>query len=269
MHFPGLSGFQDHGQRSPFFRFYQMLVNGRNRKKRRHGNTVLIHSTVCQDQDIGSVTVSLIHFYKETLNGTFQLGAFIISDGNLRHTEAFHMHMLDLQHVRIGQDRVIHLQNLTVFRLLFQKVAVFSHINGGTGDDLLTDRIDWRVGNLCKKLFEIIKKRTVLFGKHSQRGIHTHGSRSFAAVQRHLQNGFPVLLIGIAKGLLQPCPLFIGKLFHLDVRDLQVMKLYQVAVQPFAVRLFFRIVFFQLFILKDLMLHRIHKKHFSGMQTLL
>ena len=64
-------------------------------------------------------------------------------------------------------------------------------------------------------------------------------------------------------------PLFIGKLFHLDVGDLQVMKLYQVAVQPFAVRLFFRIVFFQLFILKDLMLHRIHKKHFSGMQTLL
>ena len=47
------------------------------------------------------------------------------------------------------------------------------------------------------------------------------------------------------------------------------MEFYQVAVQPLAVRLFFRIVFFQLLILENLMLHGIDQQHFSGMQALL
>ena len=43
------------------------------------------------------------------------------------------------------------------------------------------------------------------------------------------------------------------------------MEFYQVAVQPLAVRLFFRIVFFQLLILENLMLHGIDQQHFSRM----
>ena len=45
------------------------------------------------------------------------------------------------------------------------------------------------------------------------------------------------------------------------------MEFYQVAVQPLAVRLFFRIVFFQLLILENLMLHGIDQQHFPRLQA--
>ncbi|CCY32556.1 unknown [Ruminococcus sp. CAG:60] len=92
------------------------------------------------------------------------------------------MHFLNLEHIRIGKNRVIDLQYLAVLRNLLQKVSVFSNVNAGAGYDFLTDGIDWRVGYLCKKLFKVVKKWSVLFGKYSQWSIHAHCANAFCSV---------------------------------------------------------------------------------------
>ena len=44
--------------------------------------------------------------------------------------------------------------------------------------------------------------------------------------------------------------------------------MYQIAVQPFTVRLFLCVHFFQFIVIDDLALYGIHQKHFSRMETL-
>ena len=107
MHFPWLSGFQDQRQRRLFFRVDQMLVNGGNRQKRRHGHMIFIHPTVGKYQDIGAVLIRFIHLHKQPVDRTLQFGALIISNGNDRNLKTWFFHVFDFQHIRIGQNRII------------------------------------------------------------------------------------------------------------------------------------------------------------------
>ena len=56
-------------------------------------------------------------------------------------------------------------------------------------------------------------------------------------------------------------------LFHTDIRDLDVFKLYEITVQPFAVRLHFCVFFFQFIIVEDFSLNSIYQEHFARMET--
>ena len=123
---------------------------------------VFIHATVCQYQNVDTISVCLVHFYEQTVNGTIQTGAFIIGNRNFCYLEAIHFHMLDFQHIGVGQDWVIDFQYLTVFRLFLQKVPVFSNVYGSGCNHLFTDSINWRIGYLCEKLFEIVEQWLLL-----------------------------------------------------------------------------------------------------------
>ena len=68
---------------------------------------VLIHTTVGKNQNIGSVTVCLVDLHKETVDGTFQLGALIIKNRHNCNLEAFVLHLFDFQHICVGQDRIV------------------------------------------------------------------------------------------------------------------------------------------------------------------
>ena len=125
---------------------------------------VLIHATIGENQDVCSVTVCTVCLYKQTVNGFLQTCVFIINNRNNSNFEAFFFHMFDFQKVCICQNRIFDLQYLTVFRLFLQNVSIFTNINCCGCDNLLTDSIDWRVCNLCKQLFEIVKQRLMIIG---------------------------------------------------------------------------------------------------------
>ena len=163
MDLPWLSGLQDEGHGRLLLRLHQILMDRRHRQKGRDRHMVLVHTTVGQDQDIGSVPVCLVHLYAQMLQGAFQLRAFIINDRHFRHTESVPVKILDLQHICIGKDRILDLQHLAVLRFLFDQIAVFPHIDRRPCDNLLTDRIDGRIGHLGKELLKVIKQRAVLF----------------------------------------------------------------------------------------------------------
>ena len=67
---------------------------------------------------------------------------------------------------------------------------------------LLADRVDRRVGDLCKQLFEIVVEGLVLVGQDSQRRVVAHRAGGFFAVAGHRRHQEADVLLGVAEGLL-------------------------------------------------------------------
>ena len=162
MYFSRLTGLQNNRNRSSLLRPYQMLLQCGYCQKRRDCHMVLIHATVRQNQDVDTVTVSTVCFYKQTVNGLLQAGILIISNREHFYFESRLLHIFNLQKVGLCQNRIVNPHNAAVLLFCFQKVAGLSNINRGRGYDLLTDGINRRVSNLCKQLFEIIKQRLMM-----------------------------------------------------------------------------------------------------------
>ena len=109
MNLSRLAGFQDNSKRSTLFRLYKVLMYCRNSQQRRNRHMVFIHASVGKHQNIGTIPVCFIHFYKQTVNSTLQLCALVIKSGDNSHLEAFVMHFLNFQHICIGKDRIVNL----------------------------------------------------------------------------------------------------------------------------------------------------------------
>ena len=115
--------------------------------------------------------------------------------------------------------------------------AVFPGVDGGGGDDLLADGVDGRIRDLCKTLLEIIEERRVLAAEDGKRGIGTHCAGRLCALTCHGQDEGADVLILVAEHLLQAQQAVAGVAGGLDVGDLEVLQLDEVAVYPLAVRL--------------------------------
>ena len=162
MDLPWLPAFQDKGNAGALLGPYQVLLEGRYRKKGRDGHMVLINIPVRQDDDIGPVLMGPVHLQEQAVNGPFQRRVLVVGNRDFLHLEPGLSHILDLKQVGFRKDGVLHLKDFAVFRPFFQDVPLLAHIHGGGGHDFLPYCINGRIGNLCKKLFKIIKKGLVL-----------------------------------------------------------------------------------------------------------
>ena len=68
---------------------------------------VFIHASVGKHQNVGTIPVCFINFYKQTVNSTLKLCALVIKSGDNSHLKAFVMQALDLHHICICQDRIV------------------------------------------------------------------------------------------------------------------------------------------------------------------
>ena len=131
-------------------------------------------------------------------------------------------------------------------------------------DDLLTDRIDWRVRYLRKQLMEIVKQRKLLVGKHRKRGIITHCCDRLCSILCHWKNCCLKLLVGITKCFLQTASLLVGKLRHTLIWNWNIGQICQIAVEPFTIWLCICILIFQLIIRDQLSCLRIARSILPG-----
>ena len=127
-----------------------------------------------------------VYLDKQIVNGFFQACVLIIGDRDLGYFKAFNIQIFDLQHISVGQDRIVNLQHLTVLRLFLKQIAVLTDINSSGSYHFFTDRIDRRVRHLCKQLFEIIEQRHMALRENRQRCVNTHGSNAFCTVLCHI-----------------------------------------------------------------------------------
>ena len=70
---------------------------------------VFIDTAVGEDQDIGSCPVCTVNLDKEAVHRTVKRCALVVGDRNGHYFETIYFHILDLQHIGIGQDRVVDL----------------------------------------------------------------------------------------------------------------------------------------------------------------
>ena len=269
MHLAGLGALQNEGQRGALLGADEVLGHGRNGQQAGDGNMVLVDVAVREDDDVGTVLVGAVHLQEYAVDGLFQAGVLIVIDGHRGGLETGHVHVLDLEQIRAGQDGVLHLEHLAVLGLVLQQVAVGTHIDAGGGDHLLTDGIDGRVGDLCEPLLEVVEQRGMLVAQDSQRGVGAHGPGRLGTGPGHGQDQLLDFLVFVAKDLLQAGQLLAGVAGDLDVGDLQVLQPDQIPVDPLAVGLAAGVVFLQLLVIHDLALDGIHQQHLAGAQAFL
>ena len=269
MHLPGFTGFQDDGHGCTFPCQDKVLMHCRNRQQGGKRHMVLIHAAVRKDQDICSLAVSLVHLHEEMVDHPLDGGGFIIQGGHLCYGKAVLLHMLDLQKIQVRQDGIVDLQHMAVLRLLLQEIAILSQIYAAAGNDLLPLRVNGRIGDLGEELLEEIKQGLIFSGQCRDGGIHTHGSDLLDAPLGHAADTVMIILIGITEGLLQACTLLPGVGGNLHIRDLDVMQLQKVGVQPFAVGFLMGIFLLDLLVGIDPAFLCIHQQDLAGVETLL
>ena len=100
-----------------------------------------------------------------------------------------------------------------------------------------------------------------------QRGIAAHRAGGFRAAFRHGEHDGLQILVAVAEGLLEPHHFFscVGGDFPVGHR--QVGKVYQIPIQPFAVGLAAGVLRFQVLVVYQLALHRVHQQHLAGAQA--
>ena len=227
---------------------------------------VFVDVPVGQDDDVGPVLIGPVHLQKDPVDGLFQAGVLVVVDGDGGHLEAGHVHVLDLEQIGLGQDGVVHFEDLAVFGPVLQQVAVGAHIDAGGRDHLFADGVDGGVGDLGEHLLEVAEQGRPPAAQDGQRGVGAHGAAGLGPFLGHGQNDLVHLLVAVAKGFFQPRQLVGGVRGHLAVGDLQVPQLDQVAVQPFAVGFPAGVGLLQLFVVYHLALDGVHQQHLAGAQ---
>ena len=263
----GLRRFQNDGNGGTLLGANQMLFQCRHSQQRRNSHMVFIHAPVGENQNVGTIFVGPVTGHKQMVQRPVQPGILIIEDGHGFHFEAGPVHVLDFQQIHIGEDGVVDLQDVAVLGPVLQQIAVGAHINRGIGDGFLPDGVDGRVGHLGKHLLEIVKEGLVFFRQDRQGQVVAHGRRRFGAVAGHGENGVLDILIGVGKSLLQSGPVIAVQGDGLLVGDGQVLEGHQMLVQPLAVGQPGGIGAFQLVVLDDFSLDRIHQQHFAGLEA--
>ena len=233
----GLSALQNHGDSGALLGADQILLQRGDGQQGGNGHVVLIHAPVGQDEDVGTLLIGPVHIDEQLIQGVCQGRALVVQQGDGLHMEAGAAHVPQLHQIHGGQNGVVDLQDRAVFRLLLEQVAAGASVHGGVGDNFLPDGVHGRVCHLGEELLEVVEQGLVMLAEHCQRGVHAHGGCRLGAVPGHGEDGVLDLLIGVAEGLVQPVPQFLGVGLHPLVGDGEVLQIDQMGVQPLAVGL--------------------------------
>ena len=102
-----------------------------------------------------------------------------------------------------------------------------------------------------------------------QRGVAAHRAGGFRAVFRHGEHDGLQILVAVAEGLLKPYHFFSRIGGDFPVGNRQIGEVDQIPIQPFAVGLAAGVLRFQMLIVHQLTLHRVHQQHLAGTQAIL
>ena len=87
------------------------------------GHVIFVHVPVGEDDEIRPLPQRSVRLKEQRLESFLQRSVFIVGDRNDPDLIAFHLHIFQLQHVRIRQNRISHLNRLAVFRHILQKIS--------------------------------------------------------------------------------------------------------------------------------------------------
>ena len=151
-------------------------------------------------------------------------------------------------------------------RRLRQNIPFLADVTDERHHHLFANGIDRRIGDLGEKLFEVIKKRLRFVRQAGERGIGSHRTKRFLAVDRHRRHQEAHVFIGVPEGALAHHDggvigaVYARRLAEVFERDL-------VAGQPVGIAVPGRQLVLDLTIGNDAALFQIHQEHLARLQA--
>ena len=144
--------------------------------------------------------------------------------------------MEDLGELVVVDDREREGELPAAFRAGGEEVGFGTDCRRHRGDDLLTDGIERRVGDLGEQLAEVVEEQPRAFGQHGDRRVGAHRPERLATLGSHRGDDDLELLVGVAEQLLATQHAVVAE--H-DVLALgKIGELDEPPVEPLLVRVF-------------------------------
>ena len=262
-----LARLEDQGHGGPLLRLDEVLLDGAHRQQGWNRHVVLVDSTIAQDDDVVAALVCTIHRDIELLQGLLEGGILIVEKRDHLGPEARLVEVLDLHKLDAREDRVLHLEHAAVVRLILQQITIGADVDGRIRDDLLAEGVDRRVRNLCEELLEVVEQQLVLLAEYRKRDIVAHRRGLLDAVLRHREDHGLHVLVAVAEDLIEAVTHLLRVRRDLPVRDLQVLDVKEVPVEPLTVRLTCRIGFLALLVRDDALRLRVDEQHTARLES--
>ncbi|HOG65757.1 MAG TPA: hypothetical protein PLD82_10015 [Spirochaetota bacterium] len=168
--------------------FDQMVMDGGRGEERGDGRVVTVGLPVGENEDIRPLLDNLGSVDAEFLEGLLKgvIPSIRRKDGGQDNgLEVGPCRGFDPGQVVIGQNRVREFEFAAMLGALVQQVPVATDKAREGHHETFSDWVDRRIGDLGKKLFEIIEEQLRLIGEDSERGIGSHRADRFLPVTGH------------------------------------------------------------------------------------
>ena len=187
----------------------QVMMHGRGRQQRRDRNAVRPRHAVGQDDDVDALADggfgAAAQFVQHLLHAR---GAEAGVEGGVERARVEMRgrdfgDRADLLQVRVGQDRLAHLEPLGVGEALdVEQVRPRADDRHEAHDEFLADRIDRRVRHLREVLLEVGEQQLRLVRQRRDRRVGAHRAGAFFAGRGHRRHQDVDVFLGVAERLL-------------------------------------------------------------------
>ena len=143
--------------------------------------------------------------------------------------------MDDLGQLVVVDDRVRHGQLAAALRTGSEEVGLGTDGRCDRRDDLLTNGVERRVGDLGEQLAEVVEQQPRSLGEDGDRGVRAHRAERLASLGGHRGDDDLELLVGVAEQLLTAQHAVVAE--HDVLAGRQVGELDEAVVEPLLVRM--------------------------------
>ncbi|SLD46184.1 Uncharacterised protein [Mycobacteroides abscessus subsp. massiliense] len=254
----------------------EMVVHRRDSQQRRDGRHLVVRFTVGQDDHLGAAGDGRGNLRAHRLECRTQAGTALGDRVQAADNPAGEAVRAAVDRVGgIEVDQLVQLvvvqhrlrQQDLVARLgrRMQQVTLGTDHTAEAGDDLLADGVQRGIGDLSKKLLEVVEEHPGTVGQHRDRGVGAHRAECLGTGAGHRRHQQVDLFIGVAEHLLAQHDPVMRHVLMRAVR--QLLETHQTFLEPLLVRLGRGQLGLDLFIGNNAPLGGVHQEHAAGLQA--
>ena len=170
----GFRRFQDEGDAGAGSLADEVVMQARDCEQCRDGCLFSADLAVGENEDVDAVTNRGIGVFEEFLKGGFEaftgdggLGNAVMpfresthggfkSHAEARRVEPIELDLVELCELPVIEEGALELDHAATFGAGTGKIAFGADKGNASGHQFFADRVNWRIGNLCKELFEVV-----------------------------------------------------------------------------------------------------------------
>eukprot|EP00123_Amoebidium_parasiticum_P018834 comp24298_c0_seq1/m.45560 comp24298_c0_seq1/g.45560 ORF comp24298_c0_seq1/g.45560 comp24298_c0_seq1/m.45560 type:complete len:1025 (+) comp24298_c0_seq1:2711-5785(+) len=259
----------------------EVLVHGTDGQSGRNGHTLRAHSAVGEDQQLVALLNGLGGFLADPVQRLGQTSSVLrAGEGDVECSDlpaGMHsLHLLDGTELLDRQNGVVDHKAVALGTAGGQDVECGANGAAQRHDDLLAEGIDGGVGDLGKKLLEVVVDQAGLLAQAGKGCIVTHRAQSLLGALHHGLDQHVDVLDGPAKGLQAAVLEHAGAVLDQVVVCILLVQLGQqvrhadgLSIKPLLEGLGGGHLVLELGIVHDKMLLRVHQQHAARLQAAL